>query len=560
MLPPFFRSCFLVYPFQKRKKFCLTPRYFQHFLTWLVLLIPLVACGSLSPSQGKDILTITEPVTVERPLPTLNGVIPKPVQAIPGGSRFLLTEETDICLDSAGEETRRVAQFLAERLRTATGYPVPILTSSEGCADGDLYLIIDTEAISLGSEGYELIITPQRVTLRAARPAGLFYGVQTIRQLLPPAVESSTPQQEVWEMATGEIRDYPRFAWRGAMLDVARHFFTVEEVKRYIDYLAYYKMNRFHLHLTDDQGWRIEIKSWPKLATYGGSLEVGGTRGGYYTQEQYAEIVSYAADRFITVVPEIDMPGHVNAALASYPELNCDGVAPDLYTGIEVGFSSLCVSKDITYTFIADVIREVAALTPGDYLHIGGDEANATRAKGYQYFIRQAQAIVAVNGKRVVGWEEIAQATLLPDTMVQHWNPGEGHVREAVRQGAQIILSPADKAYLDMKYDSSTRLGLDWAGYISVQKAYSWEPTTLIDGIGEEHIAGVEAPLWSETITTLDEMEYMAFPRLPGYAEIGWSPAEGMEWGEYRRRLAGHAPRWILQGIDFYRSSEVPWP
>lgn len=493
-------------------------------------------------------------------MPTLEGVIPKPVQAIPGGDRFLLTEKTDICLVPGSEETRRVAQFLAERLRRSTGYPVPILTADGDCADGDVYLLLDADEVSLGSEGYELSITPQRVTLRAARAAGLFYGVQTIRQLLPPAVESSSLQQEVWEIATGEIRDYPRFAWRGAMLDVARHFFTVEEVKRYIDYLAYYKMNRLHLHLTDDQGWRIEIKSWPKLATYGGSLEVGGTRGGYYTQEQYAEIVSYAADRFVTVVPEIDMPGHVNAALASYAELNCDGVAPDLYTGIEVGFSSLCVGKDITYTFVADVIREVAALTPGDYLHIGGDEAGATRAKGYQYFIRQAQAIVAVNGKKVVGWEEIAQTTLLSGTLVQHWQPGEGHVREAVRQGAQIILSPADRAYLDMKYDANTRLGLDWAGYINVQTAYSWEPTAFIDGIGEEHIAGVEAPLWTETITTLDEIEYMAFPRLPGYAEIGWSPAEGRAWGEYRRRLAGHAPRWILQGIDFYRSSEIPWP
>ncbi len=527
-------------------------------LPWLLSLLVLVACeGRLSLLSSRS---PTPTATETRPLPRLDTVIPKPAFLQPGNDRFLLTEATRICLTADDEAALGVGQFLAERLRASTGYPFELTQDEATCAQGDMFLILDPAEVLLGSEGYALSITPQGLTLRAARPAGLFYGVQTIRQLLPPAVESSNPQREIWEMATGEIRDYPRFAWRGAMLDVARHFFDVEDVKRYIDYIAYYKMNRLHLHLTDDQGWRIEIKSWPRLATYGGSLEVGGTRGGYYTQEQYSEIVAYAASRFVTVVPEIDMPGHVNAALASYAELNCDNVAPDLYTGTEVGFSSLCIGKDITYTFVADVIRELAALTPGEYIHIGGDEAHATRTKGYQYFVHQVQAIVAVNGKKVVGWEEIAQATLLPDTLVQHWNPGEGHVREAVRQGAQVIMSPADKAYLDMKYDLNTRLGLNWAGYITVQTAYSWEPTALVEGVGEENIAGVEAPLWTETITTLDEIEYMAFPRLPGYAEIAWSSVEGRDWGEYRHRLASHAARWHWMGIDFYRALEVPWP
>jgi len=547
-------------------------------LVWMGLLLILGGCGVMAtppvnapaPTATGMLLPSPWPTvsaapatenTPDWPAPSLGGIIPKPVSVTPGEGRFLLTPQTNIYLDPPTEETERIAQFLAERLRAATGYPIEVRAAEQEQTDGNLYLVLDASAVALGSEGYELTITPQRVVLQAARPAGLFYGVQTIRQLLPAAIESPTPQEgKKWEIASGKILDYPRFAWRGAMLDVARHFFTVDEVKRYIDYLAYYKMNRLHLHLSDDQGWRLEIRSWPRLATYGGSLEVGGTRGGYYTQEEYAEIVAYAASQFITVIPEIDMPGHVQAALASYPELNCNDTAPDLYTGTDVGFSSLCIDKDITYTFAGDVIRELAALTPGDYLHIGGDEAHATKEAAYKYFIRQVQAIVAVNGKKVIGWEEIAQAPLLSDTLVQHWNPGEGHVREAVRQGAQVIMSPADKAYLDMKYDAATRLGLDWAGYIPVQAGYSWEPTALVSGVGEENIAGIEAPLWSETVTNLDDIEYLAFPRLPGYAEIGWSPAEGRDWSEYRRRLATHAPRWSLMGIDFYRSPDVPWP
>ena len=218
---------------------------------------------------------------------------------------------------------------------------------------------------ALGEEGYELTIAPDGVTITAAGPAGLFYGVQTLRQLLPPQIEQATAQAGPWTLPAGTIRDTPRFEWRGAMLDVARHFFGVADVKRYIDLLAYYKLNRLHLHLSDDQGWRIAINSWPNLAEYGGSTQVGGGAGGYYTQAEYADIVAYAQQRYIMIIPEIDLPGHTNAALASYAELNCNDVAPPLYTGTEVGFSSLCADKAITYTFVDDVMRELAALTPG---------------------------------------------------------------------------------------------------------------------------------------------------------------------------------------------------
>jgi hexosaminidase len=322
--------------------------------------------------------------------------------------------------------------------------------------------------------------------------------------------------------------------------------------------MAYYKLNRFHMHLSDDQGWRLAINSWPNLATYGGSTQVGGGSGGYYTQAEYAEIVAYAQSRYITVIPEIDMPGHTNAALASYAELNCDGKAPPLHTGTEVGFSSLCIDKEITFAFVEDVIREIAALTPGPYLHVGGDETHATSAVDYVQFIDRVQAIVQAHGKQMVGWEEIAQSDLLPSSVAQHWHSDQA--RTAAQQGAKVIMSPASRTYLDMKYDPSTPLGLNWAGTIDVKEAYTWDPATQVSGVSESDVLGVEAALWSETLQTIEDVEFMAFPRLPGCAEIGWSPETGRNWDEYRIRLAAHGPRLTAMGVNFYRSPLVPWP
>jgi len=359
-------------------------------------------------------------------------------------------------------------------------------------------------------------------------------------------------------MATGTITDYPVYSYRGAMLDVSRHFFGVDEVKQVIEYLAFYKMNVLHLHLSDDQGWRIEIKSWPNLTLHGGSTQVGGGRGGFYTQDQYADIVNYAQAHYITIVPEIDMPGHTNAALASYPELNCDGKAPELYTGTEVGFSTLCTNKEITYKFIDDVIRELAAMTPGPYIHIGGDESHATKIEDYIPFVNRVQEIVAKYGKQVIGWDEIALSSLKPNSIAQHWS-NEINAKKAVSQGAKVLMSPAVKAYLDMQYDSTTPLGLHWAAYIEVDSAYTWDPLTMVKDLQKEDIIGIEAALWSETLTNLDEIEYMLFPRLPGHAEIGWTPASMRTWDEYKMRLADHARHFKAMDINYYKSKKVPW-
>jgi hexosaminidase len=321
--------------------------------------------------------------------------------------------------------------------------------------------------------------------------------------------------------------------------------------------MALYKLNRLHLHLADDQGWRIEIKSWPNLTVHGGSTEVGGGAGGFYTQEQYGDLVRYAADRFITIVPEIDMPGHTNAALASYAELNCDGVARPLYTGIQVGFSALCVDKDVTYKFIDDVVREIAAMTPGPWFHAGGDEVKTLSPEQYLAFIGRVQAIVQAHGKQMIGWDEIAPAALRPGSIVQHWRP-KTTPAEAVAKGAKVIMSVANKAYLDMKYDSTTAIGLTWAGLIDVRDAYDWDPGVMAEGVPESAVLGVEAPLWSETIANIRDVEFLAFPRLLGIAEVGWSPA-ARDWDSFKVRLGAHGPRLTALGVNFHRSPTVPW-
>jgi hexosaminidase len=261
-------------------------------------------------------------------------------------------------------------------------------------------------------------------------------------------------------------------------------------------------------------------------------------------------------------VPEIDMPGHVHAALSSYPKLACDGKPSPLYTGMNVGFSSLCIDKPVTYDFVADVIAELARLTPGPWIHIGGDEAMATKTSDYVRFIGRVRAIVESAGKRMIGWEEIGRAKLDRSTVVQHWNldPSKSALSaRAVQQGAKVIMSPADHAYLDMKYDASTAPGLQWAGYTSVRDAYAWDPARQVTGVRAADVLGVEAPLWGETVQSIRDAEYLAFPRLIGIAEIGWSPARGRSWAEYRERLGAQAPLLESLGVNFYRSPEVPW-
>lgn len=488
---------------------------------------------------------------------TKESIIPKPVSVIATGDYFSINAKTAIYVQGESPELKNIGQFLADRLNPATGLAIEVKAATAEPATG-IFLTLNGTEIKPGDESYEIAISKKLLKLSANSPAGLFLGVQTIRQLLPAGIELASKQEGIWQIATGTITDAPEYSYRGSMLDVARHFFGVADVKRYIDLISYYKMNVLHLHLSDDQGWRIEIKSWPNLTTHGGSTQVGGAAGGFYTQEQYSDIVKYAGDRFVTIIPEIDMPGHTNAALASYAELNCDGKARELYTGTEVGFSTLCTKKDVTYKFINDVVRELAGLTPGPYIHIGGDESHATKKEDYIPFIAKVQDIVIANGKLVLGWDEISLSKLKNNTVAQYWASSE-NAKRAVEQGAKILISPAAKTYLDMQYDSTTKLGLHWAAYIEIDSSYIWDPAILVPGIGKENIVGVEAPLWSETVTNMEEIEYMVFPRLPGIAEIGWTPASSRNWDEYKVRLGTHGARFTAMGIDYYPSGQVNW-
>jgi hexosaminidase len=490
----------------------------------------------------------------------LQNIIPKPVEVTSTGFAFELTKETNIILNDSTPELLKLGQYLSNTLQPATGFPLNVVNENKEHEAGNIFLSIAAIDSVTNKEGYILDILPDSVLLRANTAAGLFRGIQTLRQLLPTEIEADSLQLLPWQIPTGKVKDYPSYEMRGAMLDVARHFFEVEDVKRYIDLISFYKMNVLHLHLSDDQGWRIEIKKWPKLTTHGGSTKVGGGKGGFFTQEQYKEIVQYAREKYITIIPEIDMPGHTNAALASYPALNCNpnNLRPKLYTGMKVGFSTLCTSNEKVYAFIDDVIGEIAAITPGKYFHIGGDECIATTSKEYIKFIQRAQATVKKYGKQTIGWDEIATSTLQPNSIAQYWLDAPNSLK-AVKQGAKILMSPAKKAYLDMKYNASTKIGLAWAGYTEIDDAYNWDPATLVKGIGKENIIGVEAPLWTETVKNIKEIEYMAFPRIPGYAEIGWSPSAGKDWNEYKVRLGKHGKRMKAMNINFYKSSKVPW-
>ncbi|GIH91379.1 beta-N-acetylhexosaminidase [Planobispora siamensis] len=506
------------------------------------------------------------------PSGTWHSLVPLPAEVAYRGAGFTIGRDTAI---AAPPEAGRAAGHLAAAVRRATGWAPRIgregeirleLTGERPGASGrgespgnpgaagrgdpsaDGPVVGDP-----GAEAYELTVDRDGVRVRSGTPVGLFRGVQTLAQLLPG--DGAT-------LPGVRIADRPRFAWRGAMLDVARHFFTVEEVERYIDLVSAYKINVLHLHLSDDQGWRLAVAGRPELTAVGGATEVGGGPGGFYTEQDYRRIVAHARERYVEIVPEIDMPGHTAAALAADPALSCDGRRRRPYTGIAVGFSALCVGRPAVDRFLVDVIATMARLTPGPYLHIGGDEVETLSQEQYNDLIERAQELVRAAGKRMVGWQEIGGARLAPDSVSQYWQTGRtpDDVHRAVRRGAKVIMSPASRVYLDMKYDDETRLGLEWAGLIEVEDAYGWDPAELVDGVGDDRVLGVEAPLWTETAETMDDLEYLAFPRLPAVAEVAWTPQESRDFGDFAARLAGHGPRWAELGVDFHRSPAVTWP
>lgn len=478
---------------------------------------------------------------------------------------------------SAGSVIRTVATasatagILADALRASTGFALPVaIIGADGDAPrsgADVTLSIDS-GLSTSSGAYRLTATASGIEILGVDAEGVQHGTQTLRQLLPPANWATTAAgAQDWSVAATVIDDAPRFAYRGVMLDVARHFFTVQQVQHFIDQIAALKLNHLHLHLTDDQGWRLAIAGRPELTDVGAATAVGGGDGGSYTADDYRAIVDYAADRCVTIVPEIDVPGHTNAALAACPELNPDGVARRPYTGTAVGFSTLDIHAESTYTFLRDVFTQLAAMTPGPYLHLGGDEALVTTDEDFLHFARRVSEIVATTGKTAIAWHEFgASRDLTPGTVGQYWNyvsPEDGHaekLRSFVDQSGRVIMSPADAAYLDMQYPEVATAGLTWAdGPTSVERSAAWEPTDVVAGVGEQEILGVEAPLWTETVGDVQTLEFLVFPRIASIAEIGWSERRALDWSDFRGRLAGIARGWSAAGIAFHRSPEVDW-
>jgi hexosaminidase len=494
--------------------------------------------------------------TPGRVLSAADRLVPAPASlTVMAGEPFIIGPATTIAVISPSPEVLRTAEMLALVLRPSTGFAIPVSVVAEPAA-GSIVLRQRAGERPASADHYELTVSRTGVEIAAVEPVGIFRGMQTLRQLLPPGIERQMKfGNDVWTIPPVSISDQPRFAWRGAMLDVSRHFFTVREVQQYVDILALYKMNVLHLHLSDDQGWRIEIKSRPKLTGAGSVTQVGGGPGGFYTQEDYAAIVRYAQERYVTIVPEIDMPGHTNAALVGHPEVSCGKRPPELYTGTEVGFSTFCVEKEETYALIDDIVREVAAITPGPWFHMGGDEVETLSPAQYAAFVERVQDMVTRHGKQLIGWEEINKARLRPTSIIQQWRGDT----LSVQSGRKMIMSPGRRLYLDMKYEDSTELGHKWAGAIDVRQVYDWDPATYNPGVGEPSILGVEAPIWSETVRNITAVQYLAMPRIPAVAEVGWTAQSRRDWESFRRRLATHAPRWNYLGINFHRSRQIPW-
>lgn len=499
------------------------------------MLLALIACTGAEPAPAEDPL----------PLPAL---LPLPVEVRPTEARFTLPDTARVTWSGGGAAE---AELLAEALRPATGFDLPV---AEG-DDGDVVLVVDP-GLDLPAEGYTVDVGDTCIRVEAADTDGLFWGTQTVRQLFPVAVFSGSEAIGPWEVPGVHVEDAPRFGWRGFMLDVARHFFDVDEVKLLLDRMALHKLDRLHLHLTDDQGWRIEITAWPLLTEIGGSTEVGGGAGGWYTQADYAEIVAYAAARHIVVVPEVDFPGHAHAALASYAALNEDGTAEDLYTGAPVLSTPLWLDGEATWDFVADVWGEVAAITPGPWVHVGADEAIGVDPDAYATFVPWLQEQVEADGKTLLGWDEIGDATLSPPFQVQHWID-EGRAVTAVGQGATLVASPAEHTYFDMVHDEVARFGQVWAGPVGVEDAYDWEPVPA--ALVETDVAGVEGALWTELIDSHSKLDFMVWPRLVALAEVGWTPADQRDWADFRVRLGAHGERLSLLGVGYYASPEVDW-
>ncbi len=528
-------------------------------------------------------------------------IIPEPVSVTLGQGRYQLASSLVIGGDLAKEEVMKTAQHLAGKIQTTSGKAVTINPSDAAAAVR--LLLIPTQDAEIGKEGYRLEVTGTGVIIKANQPAGLFYGVQTLLQLLPPEVEGKSQQPDAdWSVPLVSIVDYPRFGWRGFMFDVSRHFFTKEEVKSYIDQMVKYKLNLLHLHLTDDEGWRIEIKSLPKLTSVGAwrAYRIGRfgdmtkptpdepkDYGGFYTQEDLKELIRYAQDRFVNILPEVDVPGHSLAAVVAYPELSCTPDAKNYQvrsgekimewppSGHFYGLidNTLCPANEKVYEFLDKVFTELAAVFPFEYIHMGGDETarnfwekmpeikalmkreNLKNLDEVQsYFVKRVEKIVASKGKKLIGWDEILQGGLAPNAAVMSWRGTKGGI-EAAKLKHEVVMSPTTHVYID--YMQGDRI-IEPPVYASLRlkKVYEFDP--LPAGVESQYILGGQANLWTEQVYNMRHAEYMTWPRGLALAEDVWSPISRKNWSGFVPKVEAHFKRFDAADKKYARSMFEP--
>ena len=519
-------------------------------------------------------------------MPESYSVIPQAAELVILRGGFNIDEKTALVVSPLDEQTRLAADFLAGMIKKSTSLDLPV---DEGARGGHnrIMMIIDT-TLTVGKEGYTLEVTNRNIILKAPAAAGLYYGVQTIRQLLPPQVEveGGLAGDIAPVVPACVITDEPRFGYRGMHLDVCRHFFTVDEVKRYLDIMAMHKMNTFHWHLTDDQGWRIEIKKYPKLTTVGSQRSEtlighggrppfeydGQPYGGFYTQDDIREVVRYASDRFITVIPEIEMPGHATAAVASYPVLSCTGKQVEVVKRWGVFDDVFCAGKDTVFAFLEDVLDEVMELFPSEYIHVGGDECPKTRWQNcllcqkrireeglkdehelQSWFITRMEKYINSHGKKLIGWDEILEGGLAPEATVMSWRGMTGGIA-AAKMDHDVIMTPYTYVYLDYYQCEPQGEPLAIGGYLPLEKVYSFEPLPEeLDAEEQKHILGLQGNLWTEYIATAEHLEYMAYPRAFAIAETGWTQEMKKDFEEFLARLEILKERYDFMKLNYFK-------
>jgi hexosaminidase len=509
-----------------------------------------------------------------------NLIIPKPeIFQVRTGS-FSLTAETKIVYSPAA---RGVATYMTGLLRPSTGFPFPMEKLVEDTNITNTILLKLIEAEAEVPEAYTLTVSPEQIRIVAATPQGLFYGVQSLRQLLPPEIELDSSVENVdWTVQAASIEDTPRFRWRGLHLDVARHYYPLPFIKKFIDLMALHKFNIFHWHLTDDQGWRIEIKKYPRLTEVGAYRKASPIPfdrtqsdntpyGGFYTQDEILEVVEYAAERFVTVVPEIEMPGHALAALAAYPELGCAGKGYEVEQWWGMQDDVFCAGNEDLYPFLEDILGEVFDLFPSEFIHIGGDECSKVRWKacpkcqrkieteGIQdenelqsYVIRHMEQFLNKNGRRLIGWDEIMEGGLAPNATVMSWRGAQGGI-DAANARHDVVMSPNTHCYFDYyQAEDTENESPAIGGFISLEKVHQFDPTAGIPDDKANHVLGGQGNVWTEYMPTSDIVEYMTYPRASALAEALWSEGE-KDYDDFIERLKHLLHRLYCLKVNYRR-------